>query len=203
MDQGLFCCRFLLGVLAGAVPVHGVGDGGERGVDQHRQSRAVAVAYGGAPDRLDAAAQGTGAGVVGGDAGASGPFEGHCGSFQLGPRRGRGSEGEQVECSAERCKLSLGHAVVAGASRPTSPWRSWRPWLRQPARRAPAVDGVGEDVRPWLTLGAAVLAATLVVGWGGSPAFSNRFLPDAGSPRSVRLSGPWRNSSFAYVTSQP
>ena len=26
--------------------------------------------------------------------------------------------------------------------------------------------GVGEDVRPWLTLGAAVLAATLVAGWG-------------------------------------
>ncbi|XUL94484.1 hypothetical protein ACQ86D_23480 [Streptomyces galilaeus] len=26
--------------------------------------------------------------------------------------------------------------------------------------------GVGEDMRPWLTLGAAVLAATLVVGWG-------------------------------------
>jgi len=33
------------------------------------------------------------------------------------------------------------------------------------ARALPSM-GVGEDVRPWLTLGAAVLAATLVAGWG-------------------------------------
>jgi hypothetical protein len=32
---------------------------------------------------------------------------------------------------------------------------------------------------------------------------SNCFLPDAGQPGSVRLSGPWRNYSFAYATSQP
>ncbi|MFE6408650.1 hypothetical protein ACFVOR_17140 [Streptomyces sp. NPDC057837] len=33
------------------------------------------------------------------------------------------------------------------------------------ARALPSM-GVSEDVRPWLTLGAAVLAATLVAGWG-------------------------------------
>lgn len=33
------------------------------------------------------------------------------------------------------------------------------------ARALPSM-GVGEDVRPWLILGAAVLAATLVAGWG-------------------------------------
>ncbi|MFF5570739.1 hypothetical protein [Streptomyces luteogriseus] len=33
-------------------------------------------------------------------------------------------------------------------------------------RRARSAVGVGEGVRPWLTLGAAVLAATLVAGWG-------------------------------------
>lgn len=33
------------------------------------------------------------------------------------------------------------------------------------ARALPSI-GVGEDVRPWLTLGAAILAATLVAGWG-------------------------------------
>lgn len=32
------------------------------------------------------------------------------------------------------------------------------------ARALPSI-GVGEDVRPWLTLGAAILAATLVAGW--------------------------------------
>ncbi|MFD4560386.1 hypothetical protein ACFWP5_39765 [Streptomyces sp. NPDC058469] len=53
-----------------------------------------------------------------------------------------------------------------GTSRLTSPRRSSRPWLPQPAPRALPSMGVGEDVRPWLILGAAVLAATLVAGWG-------------------------------------
>ncbi|MBK3577037.1 hypothetical protein JHN63_25195 [Streptomyces sp. MBT65] len=48
------------------------------------------------------------------------------------------------------------------------------------ARALPSM-GVGEDVRPWLILGAAVLAATLVAGWPagvGSPASSDCSLPD-------------------------
>jgi hypothetical protein len=35
--------------------------------------------------------------------------------------------------------------------------------------------GVGEDVRPWLTLGAAILAATLVAGWGRVTRFLELF----------------------------
>ncbi|MFJ9345484.1 hypothetical protein [Streptomyces sp. NPDC101237] len=89
MDEGLFRCCLLLGMLAGAVPVNRVGDRGERDVQQHRQPGTVLVPCGVLPDRLDAAAQDACAVQVGGDAGAGGALEDGRGLFEFGLQRRR------------------------------------------------------------------------------------------------------------------
>jgi hypothetical protein len=57
--------------------------------------------------------QDAGVGVVGSDEEAGGVLEGDAGSFEFGPHCGEGGERQQVECSAERGQLNVGHSVVA------------------------------------------------------------------------------------------
>lgn len=82
--EGPFCCCLLLGVLAGAVPVHRERHSGEPGVHEHHESSPVPVLRTVAPDRLEAVTQDAGAAEVGSDAGAGGELDEGSGLFEFG-----------------------------------------------------------------------------------------------------------------------
>jgi len=102
VDKGLLGRRLLLGVLAGAVPVHRERHRGEHCVQEHRESGPVTVLGPLPPDRLDAAAQDATAVQVRGDAGAGGALEDGSGLFEFGLEGGRCGDRQEVQCGAER-----------------------------------------------------------------------------------------------------